>query len=299
MPMTDTSEKGLEALIVASLVNEAGYQQGESVTTTGTTPWTWPNCRAFWRPPSPGAAEALELDQEGPQRTQFLHRLQGEIAKRGVIDVLRNGIKHGPQPRPVLRHAVPRQCQGRRALRGQPLQRHPAAALQPRRDPAALDLGLFINGLPIATFELKNSLTKQTVDDAVAAVQARPRPARAALRVRPLHGPLRRGRPGGAVLHAPEGQGLVVPAVQPGLERRRRQPAQPRRPQDRLPLEARSSRRDGLTDILENYAQVVETKDEKTGKKKRDQIFPALPPARRGAQAPGRRQAAAARASAT
>ena len=33
--------------------------------------------------------------------------------------------------------------------------------------------------------------------------------------------------------------------------------------------------RDGLTDILENYAQVVETKDEKTGKKKRKvQIWP-------------------------
>src|SRR5437016_12848703 len=31
----------------------------------------------------------------------------------------------------------------------------------------ALDLCLFINGLPIATFELKNSLTKQTVEDAV------------------------------------------------------------------------------------------------------------------------------------
>jgi hypothetical protein len=27
--------------------------------------------------------------------------------------------------------------------------------------------GLFINGLPVATFELKNSLTKQTVADAV------------------------------------------------------------------------------------------------------------------------------------
>ena len=32
--------------------------------------------------------------------------------------------------------------------------------------------------------------------------------------------------------------------------------------------------RDGLTDILENYAQVVETKDEKTGKKKAVQIWP-------------------------
>ena len=31
----------------------------------------------------------------------------------------------------------------------------------------ALDLCLFINGLPIATFELKNRLTKQTVEDAV------------------------------------------------------------------------------------------------------------------------------------
>ena len=31
----------------------------------------------------------------------------------------------------------------------------------------ALDLCQFINGLPIATFELKNSLTKQTVEDAV------------------------------------------------------------------------------------------------------------------------------------
>ena len=30
----------------------------------------------------------------------------------------------------------------------------------------------------------------------------------------------------------------------------------------------------GLTDILENYAQIVEEKDEKTGKKKREQIFP-------------------------
>ena len=31
----------------------------------------------------------------------------------------------------------------------------------------ALDLVLFINGLPVLTFELKNNLTKQTVEDAV------------------------------------------------------------------------------------------------------------------------------------
>ena len=31
----------------------------------------------------------------------------------------------------------------------------------------ALDLAIFINGLPIATFELKNNITKQTAEDAV------------------------------------------------------------------------------------------------------------------------------------
>ena len=30
----------------------------------------------------------------------------------------------------------------------------------------------------------------------------------------------------------------------------------------------------GLTDILENYAQIVEEKNHKTGKKKRKQFFP-------------------------
>src|SRR5712671_4862723 len=39
--------------------------------------------------------DALSLDADGPTRRSFLARLQGEITKRGTIDVLRNGIKHG------------------------------------------------------------------------------------------------------------------------------------------------------------------------------------------------------------
>ena len=94
--------------------------------------------------------------------------VQGEIGKRGVIDVLRHGIKHGPhEVDAVLRHAVARQYQGRGAVRGEPFS--VTRQLRYSRDDtaSALDLALFINGLPIATFELKNSLTKQTVEDAI------------------------------------------------------------------------------------------------------------------------------------
>ena len=83
-----------------------------------------------------------------PTRTASSGRswpVQGEITKRGVIDALRKGV-----------HTAPRTASITRQLR--------YSTDETRR---ALDLCLFINGLPIATFELKNSLTKQTVEDAV------------------------------------------------------------------------------------------------------------------------------------
>ena len=65
----------------------------------------------------------------------------------------------------------------------------------------------------------------------------------------------------------------MVPPLQPRLERRRWQPAQSQRiGVDYLWREVLP--RESLTNILENYAQVVESKDEKTGKKKQTQIWP-------------------------
>ena len=53
------------------------------------------------------------------------------------------------------------------AFRLQPVLGHPQLRYSRDDTAHALDLALFINGLPVATFELKNSLTKQTVEDAV------------------------------------------------------------------------------------------------------------------------------------
>jgi type I restriction enzyme, R subunit len=102
------------------------------------------------------------------RRVRSFLRLQGEIAKRGVIDVLRHGVKHGPHsieffygtPTPGNTKAEDRYAANRFSVTRQ---------LRYSNDETlnALDLCLFINGLPIATFELKNSLTKQTVEDAI------------------------------------------------------------------------------------------------------------------------------------
>jgi len=94
----------------------------------------------------------------GIKLQQFLSRLQGEIAKRGVVDVLRKGINHGPAHIDLFY--------------GTPSQNNPKAAelfasnifsvtrqLRYSKDETqlALDLCLFINGLPVSTFELKTA----------------------------------------------------------------------------------------------------------------------------------------------
>ena len=185
---TDTSERGLEELIVTALTGRTcdPCRSASSTETTGPyggTGWLLgdpqrlrprvlrrprparaPSCRRR----SDELAEALDLDNDGPTRRKFLARLQGEITKRGTIDVLRHGVKHGPHHIDLF-YGTPSPGNAKAAERyaREPLQRHPPAPLQPRRDAARARPGLFINGLPVATFELKNSLTKQTVEDAV------------------------------------------------------------------------------------------------------------------------------------
>ena len=229
---------------------------------------------AFLHATQPDAAESLDLGQDSPTRRRFLARLQGEITRRGTIDVLRKGIKHGPHQIDLM-YGTP--SPGNEKARVQYGQNRFSVTRQLRysRDQTqlALDLCLFINGLPVATFELKNSLTKQTVDDAVEQYK-RDRDPREKL--------FELGRclvhfavddhevqfctqlKGKASWFLPFNQGWNDGAGNPpnpnGLKT------------DYLWKQVLT--RDGLTDIIENYAQVVESKDDRTGRKRREQIWP-------------------------
>ena len=290
---TDTTERALERLICTALAGHPCDPPAEGAVADppagyGGVGWSGGNFHdydreycvdlvqlaAFLRDTQPEAADALALSEDGPTRRAFLTRLQGEVAKRGTIDVLRNGIKH-------------------RALHldlfyGTPSEHNPQAQerfeqncftvtrqLRYSRDEAqrALDIGLFINGLPVFTFELKNSLTKQTADDAVLQYQQDRNPreklfefgrciAHFAVDEREvqfcthLNGkgswflPFNRGWNDGAG-NPPNPHGLAIDYLW----------------REVLP-------RESLTNILENYAQVVEEKDDRTGRKRRAQVWP-------------------------
>jgi type I restriction enzyme R subunit len=277
-PVTNVKEEGLESLIVSAMTN-FGWLAGQNSDYDREYAVDLTQLAAFLEATQEETAAALQLRTDGPPRRKFLARLQGEVTRRGTIDVLRKGIEHEKfhvdlfygTPSPENRKAVARHGENRFSITRQ---------LHYSREESrrALDLALFINGLPIATFELKNSLSKQTVEDAVEQYK-RDRDPREPLFLFGrcvVHFALDdhevrmctelKGTKGMAKdsWFLPFNQGWNFGAGNPPnpygiktdyLWRRVLTPG-------------------GLTNILENYAQIVEEKNEKTDKKKRVQVFP-------------------------
>jgi type I restriction enzyme R subunit len=292
---TDTSEQGLEALITRAMTGRTHLLEPPHQTTptavpvSGGTGWLLGDSRhydrnfcldlvqlqGFLEATQPAVAEAVQISVDGPTRRQFLTRLEKQIGKRGVVEVLRKGIRHGPHeiqlcfgtPSPGNSRAAELFAQNRFSLTRQLAY----SSDQARR---ALDLALFVNGLPVATFELKNNLTCQNVRHAIEQYKTDRDPreplfafARCLVHFAvdeqevsfctQLQGivseflPFNQGSASGGAGNPPNPAGLATAYLW-----------------ERILTPA------SLTDILENYAQVVQKKNRRTGRKTYKQIFP-------------------------
>lgn len=96
MAFTNTREEGLEALIVKWLVEQNGYEQGTNDDYSKEHALDETRLFRFLSETQPDEMDKLGVFKSDTKRRQFLNRLQGELAKRGIIDVLRNGIKVYP-----------------------------------------------------------------------------------------------------------------------------------------------------------------------------------------------------------
>ena len=290
---TDTSEQGLERLICIALTGDPceppkadSVREGHgSYGGVGWSAGNWldydrDHCidlvqlTAFMRDTQAEASESLGLTEEGPVRRRFLARLQGEISKRGTIDVLRHGVSHGPHDLKLF-YGSPSEGNETAGERFDRNRFTVTRQLRYSRDETqrALDIALFINGLPIFTFELKNSLTKQTVDDAVRQYRKDRNPRErlfefgrcvAHFAVDENEARFCAHLAGGDSWFLPFNRGWNDGAGNPlnpnGIKT------------DYLWREVLA--RKSVADILENYAQVVEVRDEKTGRKRKTQIWP-------------------------
>ena len=292
MAKTDTSERWFEARVVRGLTGvpqpeynhdlastdfaatHNGYVQGKPTDYNRDVALDVTQLLNFLQATQSDAVEMLELAADGIKRTQFLHRLQGEITKRGVVDVLRKGVSHGEglvdlyKLLPTPGNAATAEAFGKNIF---------SVTRQVRYSNDSgneLDLVIFINGLPVLTFELKNSLTKQTLADAIVQYQTTRSPQEllfqlgrcvAHIAVDDAEASFCTELNGKASWFLPFNQGWNSGAGNP--------PNPEGMKTDYLWKYVLA--RESLANIIESYAQVVEEADVNAKKrKKRKQIFP-------------------------
>lgn len=272
---SDTSEKGLETFIVESLVNEAGYIQGNPQEYDREHAIDLKQLFHFLESTQPEIWQSLGIADEGPRRDKFLHRLQSVIAKEGTIEVLRKGFAFENIPHIDLFYVTPTQSNPKAiALFDANIFSVTRQLKYSMTDTGkALDLGIFINGLPIATFELKNKLTKQTSNDAVRQYQRDRDPRETLFQFKRCLVHFALDEHDVQFCTRLQGKESWFLPFNKGYNDGAGNPPNPNGLQtDYLWKEILTKK--SLANIIENYAKVVVEKDPKTGRKKEKQIFP-------------------------
>ena len=164
--MRTYTEERFEDHIEAHL-NRSGYRSQQSVIYSKRLCLISNETLQFIQNTQPEAYQRLEIQYRRDTPTKLLDRISREIGRRGVLDVLRKGVKDrgcnfnltyfrpssGMNPDHGRLYAQNRFSLVRQLKYSQ-------------RNEKSVDMALFLNGLPLVTMELKNSLTGQTVTDA-------------------------------------------------------------------------------------------------------------------------------------
>ena len=159
---TDTSEAGLESLISQYLIQHNQYIAGS--TQDYDKAYCLDKIQLFT------FLEATQADTLAkiPHHDKLLQRISDQIRDKGIVELLRKGIKYQqhrlnlyyPQPPHTLN---PQAVQNYQANRFSVTRQVHFSQQHPRQ---SLDMVIFLNGLPLITFELKKNLTKQNVNHA-------------------------------------------------------------------------------------------------------------------------------------
>lgn len=122
----------------------------------------------FLEKTQPKKVERLKELYDEKMRERLLKRLDEELKKCGIVDLLRKGLEEGPVNLDLIYFkpisSLNKEAQG---LYKQNIWSEMRQVHFSENTEQSLDLVLFVNGLPIATIELKNEITGQNVQHAM------------------------------------------------------------------------------------------------------------------------------------
>ncbi len=168
---TDTTEKGLETLISNYLSDKVS---GNHFELRHHSNYNRTDCVDedvlfdFLEATQEKGVQRLQAIHGGSYRSKVLYRLNNQIKTFGIVEVLRKGITdNNVKLKFFFDKPVSNLNEDDLALYKKNIFSVTRQVHYSNQNENSLDMVVFINGLPIITFELKNELTKQNVTDAI------------------------------------------------------------------------------------------------------------------------------------
>ena len=271
--VTDTSEKNLETILVSYLCDAQGYEEGTSEDYNKNSALDTERVKRFILSTQKKKAENTACFTSEVSERKFFAELNKQLASRGITDVLRKGFRYiselfdmyYPLPSELNPTAQEMYAKNIFCVTRQ--------LFYSKDNSNSIDVMVSLNGMPVMTMELKNHYTNQTVENAIRQYQT-DRDASD-----PLLVPKRC-----AVHFAVDddnirmctwlcGKSSWFLPFDKGLNGGAGNPVNPNGLRTSYLWED-ILKKESLSDILENYAQVVKKKDEKTGKEKVSVVWP-------------------------
>ncbi|MGD1804803.1 type I restriction endonuclease subunit R [Dapis sp. BLCC M126] len=164
----DITEKNLENIIYQSLIQDSQYSPGNSADYHRTYCLDISKLSQFLHSTQPEKLTEISNYYGTNWETKLYERLHRQIQEKSIVNILRQGIKAG-ETRLELYYKLPTSRLNRDTI--QNYQKNIFSVTRQLKykenHNLALDLVIFINGLPVITFELKNQLTGQNFQDAI------------------------------------------------------------------------------------------------------------------------------------
>ena len=267
-------ENGFETLIVRYLVDNNHYEEGLNSEYNKTYAIDEGRLFRFLNDTQYKKMQELRIEESEIEKKKFLDRLSRKLSDDGVINIIRKGVKYKNH---TLDFYMVQPSDGNVEAAKSYNKNIFSVTRQLRYSgdygKLALDLCIFLNGLPIITMELKNQYTKQNYSDAIKQYKTDRTPDELLFQFKrcivhfavddnEVHmcTELKRDKSFFLPFNKGNNNGAGNPNNPNGIKT------------DYLWKDILA--KDCLANILENYVQITEEKDEDTGHKSYKQIFP-------------------------
>ena len=164
---TDISEKGFEKIIVDWIVEKNFFELGTNADLNKNYAFDVGRLFRYLEETQPQLVKEFHLNDSELEKKKFLDKLDSKLSDEGIIPIFRNGFKYRHKIFELYQNTPSEGNKTSAEMYAKNIFSVTRQLHYTPRNNNSLDVVIFLNGLPLITIELKNNFSRQNVHDAI------------------------------------------------------------------------------------------------------------------------------------